>query len=50
MGVHIQNFGCAIDDFHVLVLQEIRSGPGYVERSIILDQDNIVLEGGSYLG
>ena len=49
-GVHIWTFGWPIHDFHVLVLQEICSGLGCVGRSIILNQDIVVLEGGSNPG
>ena len=43
-GVHIRTFGWPIHDFNILVLQKIPSGLGCVGRSIIVDEDKIVLE------
>ena len=47
--VHIKAFRWPIHDFHVLVIQEIPSGVGYVGRSIILNQDPVDLEGETLL-
>ena len=49
MGSYL-DFGWIFHDFHVLVLQEIPSGLGYVGQGIILDQDTVVLEGDSCPG
>ena len=46
-GVHIQTFRWPIHDIHVLVLQEIPAGSDCVAQRIILEQDKVVLEGGS---
>ena len=49
-GVHIRIFGWPIHGFQILVLKETTSGSVCVGRIIILDQDKVVLEGGSCPG
>ena len=46
-GVHNWTLGWPIHDLHVMLLQEILCGSGCVQRSIILDQNKVVVEGSS---
>ena len=46
-GVYNWTLGWPIHDLHVMLLQEILCGSGCVQRSIILDQSKVVVEGSS---